>query len=149
MSFHVPENAIPGVIIKATGARSSGAPTVAVSGWPSGWTAFPKIASVVRASTVIGHLELTAYSGGNLSISGGAEGGADFALLINDVLELRPTKTLFTEFQTAITALMPISGITSARPTVTTVGFPYYDTSLGKPVWWNGSAWKDATGATV
>jgi hypothetical protein len=25
----------------------------------------------------------------------------------------------------------------------------YYDVTLGKPIWWNGSAWIDATGATV
>jgi hypothetical protein len=27
--------------------------------------------------------------------------------------------------------------------------FQFYDTTLGKPVWFNGTVWKDATGATV
>ena len=28
-------------------------------------------------------------------------------------------------------------------------GFVFFDTTLKKPLWWNGSAWVDATGATV
>jgi len=38
---------------------------------------------------------------------------------------------------------------TGSRPTVTITGTMIYDTTLGKPVWWNGSAWKDAAGTTV
>ena len=38
---------------------------------------------------------------------------------------------------------------TGNRPTPTHPGTPYFDTSLGKPIWWNGSAWVDATGTTV
>lgn len=41
------------------------------------------------------------------------------------------------------------SGITSNRPTVTTVGYMYYDSSIGKPIWWNGVVWKDYDGITV
>jgi len=41
------------------------------------------------------------------------------------------------------------AGTTANRPTVSTVGFQYFDTTLQKPIWWGGSAWKDATGATV
>ena len=29
------------------------------------------------------------------------------------------------------------------------VGYQYFDTTLSKPIWWNGTAWVDATGATV
>lgn len=35
------------------------------------------------------------------------------------------------------------------RPSNPLLGQQYYDTALGKPIWWSGSAWKDATGATV
>ena len=28
-------------------------------------------------------------------------------------------------------------------------GFLYYDTTIGKPIWWSGSSWKDATGTIV
>lgn len=39
----------------------------------------------------------------------------------------------------------------TSRPTLTAVdiGYVFLDTTLGKPIWWNGSAWIDATGATV
>lgn len=52
-------------------------------------------------------------------------------------------------------------GSTSERPTLNTsptqnqgkdlfnIGYYYYDTTLGKPIWWNGDGWVDATGATV
>jgi hypothetical protein len=46
---------------------------------------------------------------------------------------------------------MPKSGTTGARPATSALPVPYmyYDTTLSKPVWWNGTVWKDATGATV
>ena len=45
-------------------------------------------------------------------------------------------------------------GTTANRPTLDSeqAGYQYLDTTLdadGKPIWWNGSAWVDATGATV
>lgn len=40
-------------------------------------------------------------------------------------------------------------GTTAARPTTRSLGYMYFDTTLGKPIWWNGAAWVDATGATV
>lgn len=46
-------------------------------------------------------------------------------------------------------ALTPASGTTARRPTTKTVGYQYYDTTLGKPIWWNGTVWKDAAGVTV
>lgn len=44
-----------------------------------------------------------------------------------------------------------MSGSTAERPTynATDAGLMYYDTTLGKPIWWTGSAWIDATGASV
>ena len=50
------------------------------------------------------------------------------------------------------------SGSTSSRPATTEggsrtpiirEGFFYMDTTLNKPIWWTGSSWVDATGATV
>lgn len=41
------------------------------------------------------------------------------------------------------------SGTTSNRPTNVLVGFQYFDTTINKPIFWNGSKWIDATGATV
>lgn len=41
-------------------------------------------------------------------------------------------------------------GITSERPIEgMIVGFCYIDTTLNKPIWWTGTNWVDATGATV
>ena len=45
-------------------------------------------------------------------------------------------------------------GASAGRPTpsATDYGVMYFDTTLdadGKPIWWNGTAWVDATGAVV
>jgi hypothetical protein len=41
------------------------------------------------------------------------------------------------------------SGTTAARPTglnaTTDVGYSYFDTTLGAPIWWTGSAWMVAS----
>ena len=47
-----------------------------------------------------------------------------------------------------------LRGVTGSRPALTSVdqGQMYLDNTLdadGKPIWWNGTAWVDATGATV
>lgn len=46
-----------------------------------------------------------------------------------------------------------LNGATSARPTASVIGQRYFDTSLasgrGKPVWWNGTGFVDATGTYV
>jgi hypothetical protein len=40
------------------------------------------------------------------------------------------------------------SGPTVERPVKGLyIGKRYFDTTLGQPIWWNGSAWVDATGA--
>ena len=42
-----------------------------------------------------------------------------------------------------------IIGTSVLRTQNRTKGTYYFDTTLGKPIWWNGTAWVDATGATV
>lgn len=56
-------------------------------------------------------------------------------------LEALPTGTQVLPFAT--------TGITSRRPTGIEKGYSFYDTTLNKPIWWNGTVWKDATGITV
>jgi hypothetical protein len=53
--------------------------------------------------------------------------------------------------QQAITTLStPSAGTTALRPSTSLqVGQFYFDTSLGIPIWWNGSNWVDATGTVV
>lgn len=48
-------------------------------------------------------------------------------------------------------AFKPLAVATSSRPTAATVGAGgmIFDTTLNKPIWSTGSAWVDATGATV
>lgn len=40
-------------------------------------------------------------------------------------------------------------GESNKRPVDNEIGFQYFDTTLGKPIYWNGTAWVDATGADV
>ena len=40
-------------------------------------------------------------------------------------------------------------GVTSQRPGNADNGFQFFDVTLRKPIWWNGSSWVDANGATV
>jgi hypothetical protein len=48
----------------------------------------------------------------------------------------------------AIFALVTASGPTSGRPSSPAfVGQPYFDTTLGYPVWWSGAHWVNASGA--
>jgi len=37
----------------------------------------------------------------------------------------------------------------SSRPANPSIGPAFYDTSLGKPIWWNGAIWTDAFGVAV
>ena len=51
-------------------------------------------------------------------------------------------------------AAIPLSGTTAERPLSTVqiplaVGQYYYDTTLDRPIWWNGTVWKKADGTTV
>lgn len=42
------------------------------------------------------------------------------------------------------------SGTTALRPTKGLwIGRPYFDTTLGYPIWYTGSGWVDATGGAV
>lgn len=41
-------------------------------------------------------------------------------------------------------------GTTAARPTyLIYAGYPYFDTTLGKPIWYDGSGWVDSSGTSV
>lgn len=40
-------------------------------------------------------------------------------------------------------------GVTGSRPTSPVTGQFYYDTTIDRPIWWNGSNWKNAAGTTV
>lgn len=42
-----------------------------------------------------------------------------------------------------------LDGTTAARPTTVPTGLMYFDTTLGIPIWWNGTAWVNASGVVV
>lgn len=42
-----------------------------------------------------------------------------------------------------------LNGATAGRPTGSVLGQFYFDTTIGKPVWWSGSTWVDATGSAA
>jgi len=45
---------------------------------------------------------------------------------------------------------LPDAGITANRPvTNVQIGQFYFDTTLGIPIWYNGTVWKNASGTTV
>jgi hypothetical protein len=45
---------------------------------------------------------------------------------------------------------IPAAGATAERPLGNVlVGQIYFDTTLGIPIWWNGTVWKNASGTTV
>jgi len=57
----------------------------------------------------------------------------------------------FNQVDNAVGGLIePASGTTANRPTLQVqVGQQYYDTTLGIPIWYNGTVWKNASGTTV
>lgn len=40
-----------------------------------------------------------------------------------------------------------LHGTSANRPTASVLGQSYFDTTLGKPVWWDGTRFVDATGS--
>jgi hypothetical protein len=60
-----------------------------------------------------------------------------------------PTFALYTGVVAGTPVRAPGGGTTGARPGSPVLYQMYFDTTLVKPIWWNGSAWKDATGSTV
>lgn len=59
----------------------------------------------------------------------------------------KPWTAWFQQIFTVCFALQQ-SGTTAQRPTDTLwIGRPYFDTTLGYPIWYDGSQWIDATGS--
>lgn len=63
---------------------------------------------------------------------------------------VRYTFTALTDHSNAIAALAPQSGETSARPSGNIkVGQAFFDTTLGLPIFWNGTNWLNGQGTVV
>ena len=59
--------------------------------------------------------------------------------IINYPATLKINEGFYDEFYN----ILP-SGLT--RPSTTMIGYQFFDTTLGKPIYWNGTAWVDCTG---
>ena len=42
-----------------------------------------------------------------------------------------------------------LNGVSGSRPTASVLGQHYFDTTINKPIWWDGSKFIDAAGNTV
>jgi len=64
---------------------------------------------------------------------------------------MRGIELYFSQLDSFLTVLSTApSGTTANRPAIDLqVGQYYFDTTLGQPIWYNGTDWVDATGTTV
>ena len=44
---------------------------------------------------------------------------------------------------------LPLAGPTTARPALPLLGQTFFDTTLGIPIWWDGTQWDNASGTPV
>ena len=52
-----------------------------------------------------------------------------------------------TNEELAVVTTVNNGGDTASRPTEPVLYQSYFDATLGKPIWWNGTGWVDAAGA--
>lgn len=84
---------------------------------------------------------------------------SEFKDSVQDVVRLYMKSSAFTDrkltdtptdaLQVVNRKYVTLNGTTGLRPTAPVTGQFYYDITLGIPIWWNGSNWKDAAGNTV
>jgi hypothetical protein len=74
----------------------------------------------------------------------------DYSQQYQDML-LNALRLYFNQIDSFTQAVsIPDSGATTVRPTVNLlIGQQFFDTTLGIPIWWNGTVWKNASGTTV
>ena len=67
------------------------------------------------------------------------------------LMRLGDGSTAFASLTSFPTTSKTGTGATGSRPSASTVGAgaQWYDTTLSKPIWSNGTVWKDAAGTTV
>ena len=59
------------------------------------------------------------------------------------------TDTPTDAFQVVNRQYVTLNGVTASRPTSSVLGQFYYDTTINRPVWWNGTSWVKADGTAV
>ncbi len=103
-----------------------------VNGVTLGWNS-KNFNSIITSNIFVGHFSAL------------VNGNNDNAIFINNNID----KAEFDVFVKDIT-LVKYHGTTNKRPNVINeIGFQYFDTTLGKPIYWTGTKWVDATGSDV
>lgn len=67
----------------------------------------------------------------------------------NSFTDRRIVDTPTDAFQVVNRKYVTLNGATGNRPASSVLGQFYYDTTIDRPVWWNGSAWKKADGTSA
>ena len=75
------------------------------------------------------------YTAGNTWYSTYNKHVADYKFITESGVEYDPDKGTFSN-----------AGPSNARPKSPIIGFQFFDTTLGRPVYWNGSRWADSEG---
>lgn len=97
-------------------------------------------------------------SKGGLILESTYANGSDYHIFANDQGLIKINRTsvdVEQSTESGYTIQYNFSGNTASRPTSKltnnwqTIGLMYFDTTLNKPIWWNGTNWVDATGTTV
>lgn len=96
-------------------------------------------------------------TGGGLILGSTAFSGSDYHIFVDANGILRINRTASGTPQTAeagYSIQINKSGASSSRPTGLSndwqsIGTMYFDTTLGKPIFWNGTGWVDANGTSV
>ena len=72
----------------------------------------------------------------NLNISSVSSGTSNYEILVRDI----------TTGSVKVIDSSSVAGTTVNRPSSPSLGFEYFDTTLGYPIWYNGSIWVNASG---
>jgi len=109
---------------------------------------------IVKLEDTFGHreyIECSHRSGNTVYISSrGFEGTIARTWIAGSYLKNVFTKATKDEITDKIESFYPLNVATADRPTLNLVdGRSIFDSTLNKPIWWNGSVWVDATGTTV
>jgi hypothetical protein len=151
VTFNITSNVNPNLTVARGGILTNtgtGAATNIFSALPP---AFPGMEiSIANTQSGSGYIQVQTQTGEVLV--GGIVSGSIYYLRIN----FGQSITLKCDIagRWILAAPFVISGPSTTRPTLGTndIGIVYLDTTLdadGKPIWWNGTAWIDATGAVV
>ena len=111
------------------------------------YTLFKGNATVFYTDQSLQSVEVALIDGGVENNTITSEISVEYAPMDARALGITTTSDQIKMFQSNSSVF---SGTTAQRPNINLfINDQYFDTTLSKPIWWNGSVWKDATGTTV